>query len=217
MYVSKNSRRGGATIFTASLHERVARNDLSVSIVRHALETASIDTYFQPIVDLATGTVSGFEALLRCEGVSGEPLSVDLATAFADSNLSRAILPRVIADACAFSAAVDRPINFNATFFDVVGTDFFDIIEHHRKAYALPRDRLCIEVTENAILSDRSNMFLKRIVSLAEAGYPIVSTISAPAIPRSATCASSRSTRSRSTRASSSGSATAATGSWSRG
>ena len=66
-------------------------------------------------------------------------------------------------------------------------------------------DRLELEITESVFLGDgrRTDDDVQRAQEASACGWR--STISAPAIPRSATCARRRSTRSRSTRASSRG------------
>lgn len=65
MYHAKGAGRGRYALFDCSMHARaVARLGLETDL-RHAVENQEFVLYFQPQVDLRTGTLAGFEALVR--------------------------------------------------------------------------------------------------------------------------------------------------------
>jgi diguanylate cyclase (GGDEF)-like protein len=65
MYKAKSSGRNAYAFFDSALHEQVrTRVDLEQAL-RGALDRGELSVHYQPIVDLATGELSGFEALMR--------------------------------------------------------------------------------------------------------------------------------------------------------
>ncbi|WP_344120564.1 EAL domain-containing protein [Planosporangium flavigriseum] len=65
MYKAKRSGRNGYAFFDRTLHEQVRiRVDLEQAL-RGALDRGELSVHYQPIVDLATDELSGFEALMR--------------------------------------------------------------------------------------------------------------------------------------------------------
>jgi len=57
--------KGKRVIFNASMARHAAQTLTLESELRHAVERGEIVPYFQPIVDLQTGHIAGFESLLR--------------------------------------------------------------------------------------------------------------------------------------------------------
>jgi diguanylate cyclase (GGDEF)-like protein len=65
MYKAKAAGRNGYAFFDSSLREQVqARVELEQAL-RRALEHGELEVYYQPIIDLGTDELAGFEALLR--------------------------------------------------------------------------------------------------------------------------------------------------------
>jgi diguanylate cyclase (GGDEF)-like protein len=65
MYGAKNSGRNTWQFYSAALHENAAQRLQLESQLRQALERGEFLLHYQPKLDLAGGTISGFEALLR--------------------------------------------------------------------------------------------------------------------------------------------------------
>jgi len=65
MYGAKNSGRNTWQFYSAAQHENAAQRLQLESQLRQALERGEFLLHYQPKLDLASGSISGFEALLR--------------------------------------------------------------------------------------------------------------------------------------------------------
>ncbi len=75
MYRAKAAGRGQAQVFHVGMgEEHQQRTDFSDS-VREALQDNDFTLVYQPVMDLATGAVSGLEALVRWERIPGQVIA----------------------------------------------------------------------------------------------------------------------------------------------
>jgi len=65
LYTAKRSGRGRAVMFDATLHEALLHRFELRDRLGHALTEGEITVAYQPIVELSTGQIHGFEALAR--------------------------------------------------------------------------------------------------------------------------------------------------------
>ena len=65
MYGAKNGGRNNYRFYVAAMRENASRRLQMEAQLRQALERAEFLLHYQPKLDLATGAISGFEALLR--------------------------------------------------------------------------------------------------------------------------------------------------------
>jgi predicted signal transduction protein with EAL and GGDEF domain len=65
MYHAKESGRANFQFFSSQMTERVSRRLSTETDLRRALEQGEFTLHYQPLIDLATGCISGAEALLR--------------------------------------------------------------------------------------------------------------------------------------------------------
>ena len=71
MYRAKADGKGRHAVFDARMHERVMRRLDMESDLRRAIEEDGLEVVYQPIVQVATGRIVGFEALCRWLGPYG--------------------------------------------------------------------------------------------------------------------------------------------------
>jgi len=65
MYRAKDQGKARTELFDRTMHEQVMSRLLLESKLRNALQNEELTLHYQPIVSVDTGTVQGFEALLR--------------------------------------------------------------------------------------------------------------------------------------------------------
>ena len=163
MYEAKKRGKNQAVVFEESMRRLVQdRLDLAVD-VRAAAARGQIRVLYQPLVDLATGAVAGFEALARwhhpTRGVVPPatfiPLAEDTGTI---GDIGRHVLRTACAQAAAWTAAgdADRPVEISV---NLSGRQLADeaIVDDVRAALAdggLAPGRLVLEITESAVLED---------------------------------------------------------------
>ena len=75
MYEAKRSGRGRYVLFEPSMHKRV-RDDVAMEAdLRRALADGELSVVYQPLVELATGSLDGMEALVRWQHPLGRMVS----------------------------------------------------------------------------------------------------------------------------------------------
>lgn len=65
MYSRKNSGKNGYEFYNRNMKNKVVERIQMENYLRHAIERDELVVYYQPQVDLSTGKISGFEALIR--------------------------------------------------------------------------------------------------------------------------------------------------------
>jgi diguanylate cyclase (GGDEF)-like protein len=75
MYRAKDAGRNCVAIFDESMHTRVAHRLAIETALHRALDNDELQLFHQPILDLDTGQVSGFEALMRWQQADGTIIS----------------------------------------------------------------------------------------------------------------------------------------------
>jgi len=175
LYAAKGEARGGFRFFEPTmetgLNERQAlRADLRLGLERNEFEMA-----YQPIVDLRSGRISGFEALLRWRhprhGMVSPEQFIPLAE---ETGLILAIGDWALHAACAeakrWPADISVAVNLSTRQFR--DNNLVDIITHALERSGLPSSRLELEITESVLLKDsRANLITLR--RLRESGIRI--------------------------------------------
>ncbi len=75
MYRAKDAGRNGIAVYDASMHERVAHRLAVETALHRALDRRELRLFHQPIFDLRTKQVVGFEALMRWQQGNGTIVS----------------------------------------------------------------------------------------------------------------------------------------------
>jgi diguanylate cyclase (GGDEF)-like protein/PAS domain S-box-containing protein len=105
MYRAKEKGRDRAELFDAQLREDVVARLDTERELRHALEHGGLLLYYQPIVSLQTGAVTGFESLLRWDHPTRGLLTpIDFLDVAEDSGLMRPIGEWIRAEVCCTAA-----------------------------------------------------------------------------------------------------------------
>jgi diguanylate cyclase (GGDEF)-like protein len=148
--------RGSTALYDAEMH----RQSMERIKLESALREAPIEEFvvhYQPVVSLADGAVTGFEALVRWRRPNGDLL---LPGAFLDvaeaSGVLRTIHAKVLRDACEFCAALPDPqtISVNLSHSCFYDTRLTDLVLGVLRESGLAARRLVLEITETVLLDE---------------------------------------------------------------
>lgn len=157
LYDAKAEGRGTYRFFQASMDERLqARQALKLAI-RAALARGEFELNYQPIVDLGTGRLSCFEALLRWRSPERGIISpADFVPVAEESGLIVALGEWVLATACRTAAEwpSDIAVAVNLSPLQFKSGRLVQIVEEALLASGLNPARLQLEVTESVLLHD---------------------------------------------------------------
>ncbi|WP_213979465.1 bifunctional diguanylate cyclase/phosphodiesterase [Sphingomonas sp. dw_22] len=133
-----------------------------VGDLRKGLERGEIGVLFQPQVAVATGAITGVEALARWQHpqfgeVGAEPLFAAAERAGLESLLSDHVQKRALTVAALWPQSLNKlRLSINVTAADVARPGFADSLLGRIDASGFPRARLTIEITESGIMADLS-------------------------------------------------------------
>jgi diguanylate cyclase (GGDEF)-like protein len=157
MYTAKADKRMRIRAFDSVMHDRLRERGEMERALKDAVSMDVVVPYFQPIIDLKTGRINGFEALARWEREPGRfvpPMTfIELAE---QSDLIIELSERLLRQASlvAMTWPDDAVLSFNISptqlHDDLLGLRILQIITECGLA---PR-RLEIEITESALIRD---------------------------------------------------------------
>ena len=177
MYRAKARGRDCVEAFAPGTHETTVLALRTATELRRGLERGEIVPYFQPIVELTTGHVTGFEALARWLHPERGLLSPDQFLPMAEeTGLIDEIGATVLSDALAQFAMwrardlpfADATLSVNVGTRQVVDPAFADLVAEVLGQAGIPADSLWLEITETALLADvkASTVALRNLRSL---------------------------------------------------
>ena len=180
LYVAKSSGRRVLRTFHPDMRADVELRHGMISKARTALEENAIVPYYQPKVELATGRIAGFEALLRWRHARRGIQAPDtIRAAFDDLNLAAEIsdrmVDRVISDVRDW---LDRGyqfdhVAFNAAAAELRAADFAERLLERLEAAAIPTRCIQVEVTETVFLGRGAEYIEHTLKTLSENGICI--------------------------------------------
>ncbi|AHG88463.1 diguanylate cyclase [Gemmatirosa kalamazoonensis] len=177
MYRAKASGKGRHTVFEPAMHAALLDRVELEAELRDALRREELTVSYQPIVELATGRVTGFEALARWtharRGIVPPGVFVPLAEETgAILPLGRWVLARACSEAVRWRAdAPDAPpvgVSVNVSGRQVEDPSFVDDLRAVLTATGLEPSSLTLEITESVIMRDSETTlrFLREVKSL---------------------------------------------------
>lgn len=181
LYGAKDGSRGSLRVFAPDLRAEIQVRDSMLSLARDALANNRLIPFYQPKVDLRTGRLSGFEALLRWNHPDYGPQTPEtIDAAFRDDRLAAAISDRIIELVLGdMRRWLDDGVEFghvaiNAAAAEFRRADFADRLLDRLDRAAIPRSRLHLEVTESVFLGRGAECVERALRTLSEAGVEIV-------------------------------------------
>lgn len=180
LYAAKNAGRSTTTIFRPELREAMHRRTDMIHIAREAIQDHRILSYYQPKIDLRSGNVVGFEALMRLRAPGGQiNLPERFEAAFEDLEVAAALSDRMIQHAITdMRNWLDAGIDFghlavNASAAEFRRDDFAERVLEQLERAEIPTSRFQIEVTETVFLGRGAEYVHRALALLSEAGVKI--------------------------------------------
>nr|WP_245258297.1 bifunctional diguanylate cyclase/phosphodiesterase [Rhodopseudomonas palustris] len=180
LYMAKEAGRGRAQLFEPIYAEAVdQRLDLGRRL-RQAVESGGLTTHYQPQIDLKTGRVSGFEALLRWSHPERGPISPSEFIPVAESTgLIVQLGHWVLRDACRqMRAWLDaglppRSMSVNVSPAQIWNGDFEAVVAAVLAETGLPAELLCLELTENLFVDHTKQKVSSTLAALSKLGIQL--------------------------------------------
>ncbi len=178
MYLAKDRGQSGIVVYESRVHtEALERLALRADLQR-ALTRSELMLHYQPIIDLRTVAVKGFEALVRWQHPTRGLMSPALFIPMAEE--TGLILPLgawVLRAACEAAADMQRPgctptMSVNVSAQQLSQPGFVDSVLAALTDTGLPSDRLTLEITETVILRDLDTV-APRLAALREVGVKV--------------------------------------------
>ncbi len=163
MYRAKARGRDCVEAFAPGAHETSVLTLRTSSELRHGLERGEIVPYYQPIVDLPTGQLTGFEVLARWRHPDRGLLGPDQFLPMAEETgligeLGAAVLKASLAQLGRWQATVPSLANVsiavNVSVRQLVDARFNDVVSEALAETGVRADSLWLEITETALMSD---------------------------------------------------------------
>lgn len=157
LYQSKQEGRGVVRVFDRALDEAAQRRSALEEALRKAIPRGEVVPYYQPLVNINTGEVQGFEVLARWTSPEFGPVPPsEFIKIVSDlgliSDLSETLIHRACAEAAPWPSHLRISVNITPSQLLSAGfaLQFMSIIGKS----GLAPERLDIEVTEDALLDN---------------------------------------------------------------
>ena len=163
---AKGQGKGRVELFDPAMRDKVTERLRLDTSLRLALDRQEFEPFYQPIINLSTGRLSGFEALMRWRHPErGIVMPTEFISAIEDSGLIRAIGRRFFADVChqlrawrdtwPEAASISVNVNFAAPQLDESGLveQMLQVLDETE----IDRAQIVVEVTESTAILDLSH------------------------------------------------------------
>lgn len=158
MYKAKEEGKNRYVFFDYALWDEISQRLLLEEKLGSALDKDALMLYYQPIVNLHTRVISGFEALIRWQLDTGEIISPNRFISIAESNgLIIPIGKWVLESACKFLVGLGREdltISVNVSVIQLTEDHFVEDVLAIVKKTGIDRSKLTIEITESVLMEN---------------------------------------------------------------
>jgi predicted signal transduction protein with EAL and GGDEF domain len=157
MYRAKELGKARCELFDSALREQVVERVGLESALRHAVERNELRLDYQPLIELATGRIHSVEALLRWDHPElGLVPPLRFIPVAEQSGMIGDIGAWVLREACREVASWPDEVEVavNVSPRQLASPKFREHVSMALAAAGLPPHRLCLEVTESAVVAD---------------------------------------------------------------
>jgi diguanylate cyclase (GGDEF)-like protein len=172
---AKKDFRGTFSFFEAEMDARAQSRRRVETDLRNALQNELLQPWYQPLVDLSTGRITGFEALVRWPDPERGMISpAEFIPVAEETGLINAVgslmLRRACTDAAQWPDDVRVAVNLSPLQFRV--GNLLSLVMESLKQSSLPARRLELEITETLLL-EKSEQVLATLHALRALGVRI--------------------------------------------
>jgi diguanylate cyclase (GGDEF)-like protein/PAS domain S-box-containing protein len=179
MYLAKDQGRDTLRFFSAELRAQMTERLEAEQRLREAIKREQLLLHFQPRVDIASGRITGAEALVRWQA-PGEPLVYPLNfIAIAEEtglivDIGRYVLRAACAQARAWLDAghTAMVVSVNASPHELQQERYADHVLEALRKFNLPPESLEIEITESMVVQDAPRL-IRMLARLRQMGVNI--------------------------------------------
>lgn len=166
MYFSKSQGKARYAAFDRSMHEHAVTQLQMENDLRRALENDEFELYYQPIVSLSSGTITGFESLIRWQHpLKGMISPLDFIPVAEETGLIIPLGAWITHQACRqlknwqrrFPSLSDLTMNINISARQFWQHDFIQHLQDLIESESLDPACIGLEITESVIIHDADN------------------------------------------------------------
>ena len=173
MYSAKRGNTGFA-VYDALVQEQREEQLSLLSELRQAIDRGQLRLVYQPKIDLASGILSGVEALVRWAHPAKGLITPDRFIPFAEQTGFIKTITAWVIDTAVRQGAAWRmagrptPISVNISAQDLLNPELGELLTGALERHRLPPQLLCLEITESGVMQDaaRAIEVLKRLEKL---------------------------------------------------
>lgn len=157
MYRGKKSQHDPICLFEPEMQGELRRRVDLEKALRRALQAGEVRPHYQPIIDLSTRRLTGFEILARWSDPEIGPVSPEIFIPLAEQQglileLSTAMLAQACRDAARWP--LDITLSMNVSPVQLRDRRFPELLLESLRAHGFPPQRLELEITETALIGD---------------------------------------------------------------
>lgn len=160
MYNAKNSGKNSYRFFDSYMEDDVNRKNDLVEILSHVIEKNEIYLQYQPQVNVATGLVTGFEALMRIESeLVGFISPAEFIPIAEESGIINSLGEWALIEACNFNQVLIKSgfgplrVSVNVSTTQLKDDHLIDIIRSIPGKTGMDLKHLEIEITESVLMN----------------------------------------------------------------
>jgi EAL domain-containing protein (putative c-di-GMP-specific phosphodiesterase class I) len=183
LYAAKSAGKGTYHFFETSLHHAVLARLEQRAALEEAIDTNQLCLHYQPILNLADGTMVGVEALVRWEHpTKGLIPPIEFIPLAEDSglvvSLGRWVLDRACADLyrwqCRWKAGTPQTFNvaINVSPRQLQSSDFLTVVDDTIHRHHIDPSWLTFEITESLLVQDSADV-MTRLVAVHDLGIAL--------------------------------------------
>ena len=181
MYVAKNQGKSRSAVFQPSMRQRVVERLALETDLRRAIGNGELRIFYQPIADINTGELVGFEALVRWQHPDKGLLTPDEFVALAEeTGMIMAIDRWVMFEACqqiqvwnqTYGSPKTFTISVNVSAKHITSPELCEHIAYVLETTGIPPRNLNLEVTELSLV-DHNQSTIEAFTRIKEMGVQI--------------------------------------------